>query len=78
VPLALASLAEPVMHRVARLNGSQPLYTRAMLTALQSNRQISHARAGRDLGYAPRQFQETLQDTLTWLMEHHHRVENFN
>ena len=45
VPLGLASLAEPLMRHMGRLNGSEPLYTRAMLTALQSNHLVSHARA---------------------------------
>ena len=72
VPLALADLVEPVMKRLGRLNGSQPLYTRAMLTALRSHREVSHARAARELGYQPRPFQETLQDTLGWLLEHFH------
>lgn len=71
VPLGLASLAEPLMRHVGRLNGSQPLYTRAMLTALQSNRRVSHARASQELGYTPRPFQQTLEDTLTWLLENH-------
>ncbi len=71
VPLVVASLAEPLMRHVGRLNGSEPLYTRPMLTALQSNRYISHARATRELGYAPRPFEQTLKDTLTWLVENH-------
>ena len=70
VPLGVASLAEPLMRHVGRLNGSEPLYTRAMLTALQSNRLVSHARASQELGYAPRPFEQTLQETLSWLLEH--------
>jgi dihydroflavonol-4-reductase len=71
VPRQLASLFEPVMRHLARLNGSQPLYTKAMLTALRSNRRVSHAKASRELGYAPRPFEQTLEDTLRWLLEHH-------
>ena len=66
VPTRLAYLAVPWMGTLARLNGSRPIYTRATLEALRSNRQISHARASRDLGYQPRLFEETLQDTLAW------------
>lgn len=66
VPLRLAELGLPVMERLANLNGSQPLYTSAMLHALRSNRLITHARAARDLGYSPRPFVETLTDTLAW------------
>jgi dihydroflavonol-4-reductase len=37
-----------------------------MLSALKSNRYMSHERATRDLGYQPRPFLETLTDTLNW------------
>ena len=67
VPIWLASLFQPVMGKLAEINGSQPLYTKAMLGAMRSNRQISHARATRDLNYAPRPFEETVRDTLDWL-----------
>lgn len=66
VPLKLAEYALPILEKMATLRGSQPLYTRAMLNALNSNRQISHARAARDLGYSPRPLLETLTDTLNW------------
>jgi dihydroflavonol-4-reductase len=66
VPIWMAQLAQPIMAKLAQVNGSQPIYTRPMLNALKSNHYISHARATRDLGYAPRPFQETIADTLDW------------
>jgi dihydroflavonol-4-reductase len=36
---------------------------------LHSNRQISHARATRDLDYHPRPFRETIAAALHWLAE---------
>ena len=69
VPTWLAELAQPAMGKLAELNGSQPLYTRAMLKALRSNRQVSHAHAKRELGYAPRPFELTLKETLDWSVE---------
>ena len=69
VPTWLAELAQPAMTKLSQLNGSQPLYTRAMLKALRSNRQISHANATRELGYAPRPFKLTLKETLNWFVE---------
>jgi dihydroflavonol-4-reductase len=66
LPLRLAEVSLPIMERLATLRGSQPLFTRAMLSALKSNRHISHARATHDLGYQPRPFLETLTDTLNW------------
>ena len=69
VPTWLAEFAQPTMAGLSQLNGSQPLYTRAMLKALRSNQQISHAHATLELGYAPRPFELTLKDTLNWLVE---------
>jgi dihydroflavonol-4-reductase len=66
VPLWLARLGLPLMEKLATLRSSQPLYTSAMLSALDSNQFITHARATRDLGYSPRSFLETLTDTLQW------------
>jgi len=66
VPILLARAFQPVMARLAQINGSQPLYTKAMLNTMRSNWKISHERASRDLGYAPRPFEETLTDTLNW------------
>jgi dihydroflavonol-4-reductase len=66
VPLLLAALVAPMLEKMAYLNGAQPLYTRAMLHALRSNRQVSHARAARELSYAPRPFEQTIADTLHW------------
>ena len=66
VPIGVAYQAAPFMAWLARFNGSRPIYTRVSLRALRSNRQISHARAMRDLDYRPRTFKETLADTLDW------------
>lgn len=66
VPIWLAHVFQPVMAKLAQINGSQPLYTKASLGALHSNQQVSHARASRDLGYVPRPFEETMRDTLDW------------
>jgi dihydroflavonol-4-reductase len=65
-PLWLASAGAPLMETWCRLTNTRPLYTRMSLGALRSNRHISHERATRELGYAPRPFRETLLDTLAW------------
>ena len=69
VPTGLAYLAAPLMAGLARFNKAQPIYTRLTLDALNSNRQISHARANCDLGYQPRPLEETVQDTLNWFAQ---------
>ena len=69
VPIWLAQLAQPIMAKLAQVSGAQPIYTRPMLHAMKSNHNISHARASRDLGYSPRPFQQTINDTLKWFSE---------
>ena len=69
VPIWLAQLAQPIMAKLAQVNGAQPIYTRPMLNAMNSNHHISRARATRDLGYSPRPFQQTIADTLDWFRD---------
>jgi dihydroflavonol-4-reductase len=65
-PIWLAHLGVPFAGLWSRLRGSQPLYTHESLHALRSNRCVSHERASRELGYAPRPLGETIADTLAW------------
>jgi dihydroflavonol-4-reductase len=65
VPLWLAQVGLPFGSFVRGHNG-RPLFTAVTLQALKDNRQISSERAGRDLGYSPRPFSETLADTVRW------------
>jgi len=69
VPLWLAHIGAPFIQAVSRLNGKRPLYTGVSLRALKSNRHISYDMATRELGYRPRPFRETLDDTLRWFEE---------
>ncbi len=68
-PQWLARLGAPVVTAANRLTGKQPLYTSVSMRALRSNRNISHEKATRELGYQPRPFRETLIDTLRWFEE---------
>jgi dihydroflavonol-4-reductase len=68
-PLWLARIGAPIVEALSHLNGRQPLYTSVSLRALRSNRQISHEKATRELGYQPRPFRETLVATLQWFQE---------
>ena len=69
VPIWLAQLAQPLMAKLAQVNGSQPIYTPPMLNAMNSNHNISHACARRELGYNPRPFQQTISDALDWFSQ---------
>jgi dihydroflavonol-4-reductase len=76
VPMWLADAFAPLMLKLARFNGTQPIYTHVTLNALRGNQQVSSARAIRELGYAARPLAETVRDTLTWFQEHDYLVEN--
>ncbi|MCJ7605584.1 MAG: NAD-dependent epimerase/dehydratase family protein [Dehalococcoidales bacterium] len=69
VPLWLARLGAPAVEAWGNLRNERPLYTRMSLSALHSNQGISRARAARELGYEPREFRESLADTLQWFRE---------
>ena len=65
-PLWLAHIGAPFIEGFGYLNHKRPLYTSVSLRALKSNKNISHEKATRELGYQPRPFHETLADTLHW------------
>ena len=46
-----------------------PLFTAYSLYTLRSNALFSHEKASAELGFAPRDFRETLTDTVRWLQE---------
>lgn len=66
IPNPLANFAAhftPVYYRLARI---RPRFTPYSLATLNSNSNISHARASKELGYHPRPLLETLRDTVAW------------
>jgi dihydroflavonol-4-reductase len=68
-PMWLANLGAIYFKGMSKLNGKQPLYTSMSLKALQDNKNISHDKASQELGYQPRPFRDTLEDTLRWFRE---------
>jgi len=47
----------------------QPVFTTYSLDVLRSNSSISHAKAEAELGYSPRPFRETIEDTIEWFAD---------
>lgn len=68
-PIWLARTFSPLMSAWASLTKESPLYTRASLTALQGNPQVSHRHAATKLSYQPRRFQDTVRDALEFYAE---------
>jgi len=63
-PYALAKLIAPAAERLALLFGRKPVLTPYSVYTLQTNGRFSNEKAARELGYHPRQLEETLRDML--------------
>lgn len=68
-PAWLAEFGAPFITTYAHLRRERPLYTRAAIKAIHSNRNISHTKASVELGYNPRPLRDTIQATLKWFEE---------
>lgn len=68
-PVWLAKVGAPFIEAFAEVNGEAPLYTRTSLRALSAYHKVSSERAARELGYAPRNFSDSLGETLRWFAE---------
>jgi dihydroflavonol-4-reductase len=71
VPLGLAKALAPWAVKWSTWVGARPRFTPDSIEAILSNPMISHTKAERELGYHPRPLQESLRETLAWLLEHH-------
>jgi dihydroflavonol-4-reductase len=69
LPLRLAKMCAPAATAIDHLRGKRPLFTTISMTELESNRNISHDKAARELGYRPRRFTETISDTIDWFIQ---------
>ena len=65
-PMWLARVGAPFATAAARIAGKQPLYTSHSLHALRNHQLVSHDKATRELGYAPRPLVETLTAAYDW------------
>ena len=70
LPVWLAKAGLPFAFLHSKLTGREPLYTRQSLRIVtESNKNIRHEKAGRELGFTPRPLEETIADTLLWFNE---------
>lgn len=65
-PMWLARAVAPAAVLFAKLARKRPLFTPSSLKALRNHRDVSHARAERELGYTARPLEETVKDTFAW------------
>jgi len=69
VPFDIAKFAAMFTPMYYRLAHATPRFTPYSLEVLQSNSNISHAKATKELGYHPRSLQESIQDAVNWFLE---------
>ncbi|GAB4568600.1 MAG: SDR family oxidoreductase [Anaerolineales bacterium] len=69
LPFELAKFAAMFTPMYYRLAHETPRFTPYSLEVLQSNSNISHAKATRELGYHPRTLYESIRDAVMWFLE---------
>lgn len=69
LPFSIARLFAPAVSAFDRIRGERQLFTPISIDELNSNRRLSHEKAGKQLGYKPRPLKETITDTLDWFKE---------
>jgi dihydroflavonol-4-reductase len=69
VPLDLAKFAAMFTPMYYQLAKGTPRFTPYSLEVLQSNSNISHAKATRELGYKPRPIFNSIRDAVMWFLE---------
>jgi len=69
IPFDLARFAALFTPMYYQMANATPRFTPYSLEVLQSNSNISHAKATQELGYSPRSLSESLRDTVKWFLE---------
>jgi dihydroflavonol-4-reductase len=69
IPFDLARFAALFTPMYYQLANATPRFTPYSLEVLQSNSNISHAKATQQLGYSPRSLYESIRDTVKWFLE---------
>lgn len=81
LPMWFAKLSAPLAEVYYKIRKLPPIYTAYSLYTVESNSYFSSEKAHRDLNYVPRSFDETLYDTIKWLVSENrikrHRVIHF-
>jgi dihydroflavonol-4-reductase len=70
LPMWAAKAVAPPAMFFDRIRGRRPLFTPISMRELESNPDISHEKASRELGYEPRPLEQALADTIAWFQSH--------
>jgi dihydroflavonol-4-reductase len=71
IPFNLAEATSRFMPAYYNWRKAKPKFTPYSLEVLQSNSDISHAKAARELGYKPRPIYSSITDTVRWFLENY-------
>jgi len=69
LPLWFVRLTAPMAELYYKILKQPPLYTKFSIFTLSTNNLYSHEKATEELGYRTRDMEETLKDTVDWLVE---------
>ena len=69
LPIWFAKLTAPLAELYYKIRKKPPLYTSYSLYTLLSNSNFSHEKATKELGYLPRDINDTVKDTIDWMKE---------
>lgn len=73
IPVPLAYIGLPIVHLIASLFNSTPIYEKNYLDILKKGSKfINSAKAKRELGYQSRPIETTLEDTISWFKKTGH------
>lgn len=67
LPIGIARAFVPFFEWIGKITHTRPLYTRYSLYTISSNSHFTHDKATAELGYHPRDMQDTIRDTISWL-----------
>jgi len=76
IPLPLAIWATYFTDLYYKMYRKRPRFTRYSLETINSNSLISSGKAQKELGYQPRPFTETIQDTVNWWLVNQKRIQS--
>ncbi len=76
LPMWFAKITAPFAEIFYKLRKLPPIYTSYSLYTLKTNSNFSHDKANAELLYNPRSLNETLYDTMKWLVSEHRLKRN--
>jgi dihydroflavonol-4-reductase len=70
LPVWVARAAAPLVARFSRLFGGKPLITPETIQIITCHQKIETNKAAVELGFSPRPLEQTVKDSIHWLLEH--------